>query len=148
VSYPVIRDSIQRLLSTRVPGVSVFAVANDDYQPLNIGTPRAVVFRYTSVEAERIAFGGEEQRDWVVALEIYSQFVDVEVSGNDMDDFRQWVMDAFAKYPKLDNTPGVLDAIITTGTSVPGQRSLGSVAFLQEDLTLRVSELVTIDEEE
>ncbi len=141
MSFPVVRDAIVRLMQTYVTGVNIYNGTHEDYQFLNAGQSRVLVMNYLSFSQTPDAMAGQWGRVWNIDLALFSEFTDIEASGDAMDEFRQNVLDAFAKYPLLDNTAGVFDAIITSGESTPVRRELGGVSFLEEHMALSVTEL-------
>lgn len=141
MSYAIIQEAVLTVIKTHADFSTTNCLAGN-LDPLKKGLARVVNVRYQQHSELEITLRTLE-KTWVINIDVY-----VPWRGKRADHAAritaemQKVVDTMAKYPKLNNTSGVLDAKLTVG-NLPGPLEAKRGVYRGQRLVLTVRESVT-----
>lgn len=137
MSYETIETgavNVLKLLAGYTDTGAVQNISKGDYRILKHGLTKAVVIQPGPIKAHSVAAAPRRMRTlWVVTLEIFVNILqdDVVTVATRFRSTRQEILDHYDKYPLLNGTTGVVNALITAGQTP--FLAVGDVQFLGEN---------------
>ena len=143
MSYDSVEAGLQGVI-TNVSGLSTSNVTLGDYRALGHGHTRVAVLRPGPFDRRVTAAPRRMGTTWITIVDIFVPF-DGELStvADDVRVYRQEIIDEVDKYPLLNGTSGVINAIVSGG----GEPTLWqgeNRRWWMQSLTVEIEERATI----